>query len=224
MATDVEALSAWASFPASASPRPVVLVDGYVRVGGSGFTGTEAKLAFIQGRIDSRVELPDGVIDLFADSSNDQSAHSDERITITSVRRIKATFGTDRGEHRFAAYALKLDGVRGRVVVLDPATPVWWPKRPTSGPTSGGTATIDPDDRTLHVLAHGGLLTEFLGCTITETDSAVFAEPLTRRRSSDGRPVHAIGVSKPVSGRLTHPLGGRVLISAAGLPISVTRA
>lgn len=223
MATDVEVLSAWASFPVSASPRSVVLVDGYVRVEGSGFTGTEAKLAYIQGRIDSRVDLPDGVFDLLAESSNDQPAHSDERITITSIRGVTAPFGTDRGVRRFAAYALQLDGVRGRVVVLDPATPVWWPKHPTSGRTSGGMATIEADDRTLHVLAQGGLLTEFLGCTFTETETAVLAGPLTRRRDSGGRAVRAIGVSKPVSGRLTRPLGGRVLISAAGLPIPVTR-
>ncbi len=214
-----EALAAWADFPVSATPRPIVLTDGYVQIGPSGFMTGSAKLAFLAGAVDSRVELPNGVLALFTAHAYHQPASHRPRITITAVRPTEAPFRSDRGPRRFPAYAFDLDGTHEPVIVLDPATPVWWPKHPTLDPITRTTARIEVDGLTLHVSAQGGLLTEFLGCKLTETETAVLAEPMTRERDAQGRGVRAVGVVKQVTGRLTDPLGARVLIDSDGLPI-----
>ena len=216
-----ESLAAWADFPVSATPRPVVLADGYVQIGPSGFTTGDAKLAFQAGAIDSRVELPDRVLALFTAHAYHQPASHRPRITVTAVRPTEAPFRTDRGSRRFPAYALDLDGAHEPVIVLDPATPVWWPKHPTLDAITRTKARIEADGLTLHVSAQGGLLTEFLGCKLTETETAVLAEPMTRERDAQGRGVRAVGVVKQVTGRITGPLGARVLIDSDGLPIPV---
>jgi hypothetical protein len=223
VAGDADVLAVWAGFPVATGSRPLVVVEGYVRVGPSGFGSGEAKLAFLDGAIDSAVELPGGVDALFA-PAHDPARRTARRLSITAITRIEADFETDRGPQALPAYALDTDGTAEPVIVLDPATPVWWPERPTPEWTAGGTATIDADGLTLHVLARGGALTEFLSCRLTETDSAVLAEPITRERDAGGHAVHAIGVMRQVSGRLASPLGDRVLINAAGQPIVVRDA
>jgi hypothetical protein len=224
MSIDGDALARWADFPVSVTPRPLVLMDGYVRVGPSGFLGGQEKVAFISGAIDSRTELPDGVVALLAPHSDHPLRVSGRRITITAISRTEAPFRTDRGLQLLSAYALDCDGTHEPVVVLDPATPVWWPERPTPESTGGTSATIETDGVTLHVLALGGVVTEFLGCEFSESDTAVLARPVTRERNPEGRPVRGVGVHRQVSGRLSTPLGPRVLIDTDGSPIEVQPA
>ena len=224
MTATVDALSAWADYPASSTPRPVVLVDGYVRVGSSGFVGGDAKLAFVAGAIDSQVEIPDGVRELLPPPAGGPPDRSGPRITVTAIRRSQATFLTDRGRRTLPTYAVAFDGTREPVQVLDPAVPVWWPKRPTPDGIANGSATIEADGLTLHVPAMGGVLTEFLGCRFTESDTAVLAQPLTRERDAEGAAVPAVGICVQVSGRLAGPLGPRVLVDTDGLPLAVLPA
>ncbi len=215
-----EALAAWADFPVSATPLADSADDGYAQIGPSGFMTGSAKLAFLAGAIDSRVELPNGVLALFTAHAYHQPASHRPRITITAVRPTEAPFRTDRGPRWFPAYALDLDGTHEPVIVLDPATPVWWPKHPTLDPITRTTARIEVDGLTLHVSAQGGLLTEFLGRKLTETETAVLAEPMTREARCP-RARRPRGQGRQASDRAHRPLGARVLIDSDGLPIPV---
>lgn len=213
-------LDGWVDFPVGVRPRPLVLVDGYVHVQAGGFIDGAAKLAFFHGAIDSAVDLPDAVTEL---PSGAARRYDGARLCVRAVRRTRAPFMTDRGPRRLPAYELDIDGAAEPVLVLDPATEVWWPARPTAHPpASGAPARIDGDDVTLHVPAHGGVLTEFLRCEFSETDAAVLAHPVTIQKAvAPGTVIHSLGITTQVTGRLTRPLGDRVLVDEQGSPILV---
>src|SRR5581483_4939038 len=57
------AVRRWSAFPVDQTPRPLVLVESRVRIE-QGFTTGDAKMAFLEGRFASQVELPPAVLDV----------------------------------------------------------------------------------------------------------------------------------------------------------------
>jgi hypothetical protein len=100
----------------------------------------------------------------------------------------------------------------------------WWPVNKTHqhrGP--GGAATIDDDGVTIQLPAFGGVLTEFHRAEFQEHVAYVVGRAITsERRVPPGTAVIALGVIRKVTGRLTAPLGGRVLLDTSGQPLAVT--
>lgn len=218
--TDADALARWADFPVSTTPRPLVLIDGYVHVQHGGFVDGAAKLAFIAGAIEASVEVPAAVLDLLRGSGR---GYDGPPLVVRGLRRSTAPFLTDRGTRDLPAYELDIPGAVQPVLVFDPATPVWWPPAPVAErPDALGPASIEDDDRTVHVPAGGNALTEFVRCEFTETNTAVLARRITtERRVAAGTAIRAVLRVKPVTGRLNKPLGARVLINHGGQPITV---
>lgn len=219
--TDAAALGQWADFPVTSTPRPLVLLAGYVQAP-AGFVDSAAKQAFLAGAIEASVDVPPGVLRLLRGSNREHS----EGLVVRAVRLSSAAFMTDRGPREMPAYELDIPGAVQPVRVLDPTTQVWWPAEPAAEiSTALGPATIEADERTLHVLTGGSVLTEFLRCEFVESRAAVLARPVTAQRPvAPGTAIPAMMVVRSVSGRLTEPLGARVLINTAGEPIAVLPA
>jgi hypothetical protein len=55
------AVAGWAEFPVGADPRPLVLLDGPVRVD-KGFATGDAKLAFLRGVVEAAAEVPEDAV------------------------------------------------------------------------------------------------------------------------------------------------------------------
>src|SRR3954453_14566536 len=113
-------LDQWREFPAAADPRPIVLVDGYVRR--SGFQDDASKTAFLNGAIDAAegVEVPMAVLALL----RPPPARPSRRLEIATVEMLQSTFQTDRGPAALPSYALTIPEADEPVIVLDPETPV----------------------------------------------------------------------------------------------------
>ncbi|MBE7195598.1 MAG: hypothetical protein INR66_24365 [Gordonia polyisoprenivorans] len=220
MSESAELFAPWVSFPVAGQPRPVIFLDGRVRIGAGGFTDGDAKVAFLNGAVDAKVPLPHTVLDLLR---KDRST-TPPRLVITAVHRVRADFLTDRGPRPLPAYELHTSGTRQPIHVLDPDTEIWWPRTPAASRPGNDGATIDDDDRTVHVLVVGSVLTEFLGCEFDESPFAVIARPITHERLvGPEEAIPAVGVGRTVTGRLTEPLGGRVMLDTRGTPMMVTR-
>ena len=119
-----------------------------------------------------------------------------------------------------------MTGLRGACIVLAPDAQCWWPERDAErlgGP--GGGATIEDDGVTIHFPAFGGALTEFHRAQFQEHPAYVIGRAVTsQRRVSWETPVIAIGLLRKVSGQLTKPLAGRVLLHTSGQPLAVSSA
>lgn len=208
----------WESFPAAASPRPLVLIGARVSMSG-GFVDGKAKMAAFNGAIEPEVSLPPGVLDLIKGNGRGPAVAP---IRLTAIERTNASFLCDRGPTDLAAYRVSITGLRGHMTVLDPTVDCWWPPPSRSRGVHLAEARIDGDDRTLHFPAFGGLLTEFLHAEFDEHENYVIGRPVTREPRHDGM-VPAVGVERAVTGSLKAPLGGRALVNEDGEPLAVTR-
>ena len=208
----------WSTYPVDDQPRPLVLVEEPVRIADSGFVDGSAKFAWLCGAITADIPLPDDLIGLLPPPKAESHVRP---LTITSVSADQARFWTDRGPRELPAYRLVVDGLHEPCLVLDPGVPIWWPpadRRRLAG--SAGRAELAPDEMTIHLPAHGGVLTEFDRAEFSEHDAYVVGRAITHQRPHNG-PVIAKGVSGIVEGRLSRPLGNRVMVDQAGSPFIV---
>jgi hypothetical protein len=217
-----EALAArWVAFPIAAVPRPIVLLEQRLQLPG-GFVDSAAKVAWIQGAIEVDVPLPPG---LAAQLPVREAGRAETTLKVTEVsRRCIAAFRCDRGLRELPAYQLRVTGLNGFCVVLDPQVECWWPADATeAGLGSGGRATVDEDGLTIHFPAFGGVLTEFHRAEFEEHPTYVVGRAITSRRSlPPGTAVPLIGITRAVVGRLDASLDGRVLVDDRGRPLAVT--
>ena len=218
---DEEVATRWAAFPVDGAPRPIVLLDNRVQLDGDGFADNKSKLAWLDGAIEAHSPTPSAVLALLPSRSQ---GNTETVLRITGVTRTVTPFFCDRGLRSLPAYRLQMTGLEGSCVVLAPDVKCWWPVSEADyrrGP--GGAATIDQDDVTIHVPAFGGVLTEFHRAEFQEHATYVLGRAITsERRVPPGTAVVALGVWRDVTGRLTAPLGGRVLLSTSGQPLAVT--
>jgi hypothetical protein len=209
----------WETFPVSASPRPVVLLDPRVDVQG-GFVDGASKSAWIRGAIDFEVEPPPGVLERVVQAV--RGAEATTRLRVTAIESTTEEFLCDRGPRPLPAYRLAVTGLRGCCVVLDPLVACWWPRGDEARSLHLREATIEADDRTVHFPAFGGVLTEFHHAELEEHEAYVVGKAITSRRRAPGGAIPAVGITKKVVGVLTRPLGARVLIDLREQPLAVT--
>lgn len=216
-------IEVWVDFPIDQTPRPVVLLDQPVHLS-QGFIDVDSKRAWLAGAVEATLPMPAGVLDLVTRRSIDPT--SSRVLTISAVEAVEAEFFCDRGPRLLPAYRLSVTGLIDSCVVLDPALDCWWPPRGQSrrsGP-AGGQATVEDDDTTIHFPAFGGVLTEFHHAEFIEYDTCVVGHAVTTEHAAPpGSAIPAVGVGAQVTGHLTAPLGGRVLLNSTGDPIAVER-
>jgi hypothetical protein len=215
---DIETAARWASFPVGANPRPVLLLEPRVRMG-VGFVDDEAKLAWAQGAIEVDTALPPGLPDLLPER---RRGRTHAALTVTDVSRVVAEFRCDRGPCELPAYRMQVTGLRGSALVLSPDVACWWPAETDPPFSAHGDATIEEDGVTIHFPAFGGVLTDFHHAEFQEHDAYVVGRAITYERpAAPGTAVPLAVVDRNVTGRLTGPLGGRVLLTTSGQPLAV---
>jgi hypothetical protein len=217
---DKEVDELWAGFPIDATPRPIVLLEERVRVEG-GFIDVESKIAWMEGSIALDAPIPPAVVGLLPVR---RPSRGRTQLTITGVTSTVAPFWCDRGQRELPAYRVQMTGLQGACTILAPDVDCWWATDEADqrrGP--GSPATVDDDSFTIHFPAFGGVLTEFHRAEYQEHASYVVGRAITsERRVPSGTAVVAVGVIRTVSGRLSAPLGGRVLLHTSGQPLAVT--
>ena len=209
----------WAQFPVEARPRPVILVGPPVRLPEGGFVDGDAKTAFMHSGVAAAVPVPDRVVEMLRERPESDPAV--DPLPITAATRVEREFWTDRGIRVLPAYELAVNGMRGPCLVLDPDVPVWWPFTEEQYRVGlGGPAYVDDDGVTIHLPATGGVLTVFDGARFEEHDTYVIGHTMTHERPATG-PVTLPMIVGQVTGRLSSPLGDRVLVDPSGVPFAV---
>ena len=184
------AVCRWEGFPVHLQSRPLVLVGPDVLVE-RGFRSGEAKIAYLEGRFEARVPIPDSVLAAFgAGRGSGSSRHGTELLRVTDASRSEAEFRTDRGRARLPAWRLTAASALGPIWVLDPEVqPPRWVlidcssrprpqlQRPVGDP--GARAVLDDDGRTLTVEFLGGLpeYERYTGAEVIESPTAVAVVP-----------------------------------------------
>ncbi|HST49677.1 hypothetical protein [Jatrophihabitans sp.] len=243
------ALARWRSFPADADPRPLVLVYGLVRDPSSGFTGSGDKDAYGAGAFDVAVTLPagpatvDGYPVVPAREAVDRlratawpDSTSTTRLRIVSATLGRVEFGTDRGLRRLPAWRFGIDGVRDPAWVLAVDSPALWPYQPdwAQNPNSLGAA-LQPDGRTVSYDFTGGpdnpgpCGAQYAASAKESATAVVIEVRQVGKQQAEPQPegdvvvaCEAMGYRRTVTVQLAAPLGGRVLLTADGAPVSVT--
>jgi hypothetical protein len=104
----MHAVDSWAGFPARATPRPIVLLGGPMRSEG-GFKTSDAKIAFLQGAVESAADVPEEALRLM----RLPQAHGPlpaAPLRVTDAVLSEAAFATVRGIVTFARVAR--DGIK----------------------------------------------------------------------------------------------------------------
>lgn len=193
----------WSAFPVARGPRPIVFAEHRVHLGERGFVDGASKLAYLDGAIESGLELPAGVLDMLIDGRKSRDRHVPLRVT--SIVSTQAPFVTDRGPQIFPAYQLEIAGLNQPCTVLDPDIEVWWLKgNQWDLAARARHATIEPD-----------------GLTTPRTRDRASARP--GHRSAGGRGgsfalvrVDACHVRELVGDILSHDQGWKVMGHVAG--------
>jgi hypothetical protein len=237
-------LRIWSAFPATATPRPLVLTGPPVADPASGFPNGDAKLAYLEGAFNLPATLPSGpaaaagfpLITAREATSVLTSVAAKgppvtTRLTVTGVRLGTAVFDTDRGPRRLPAWLFGLAGVRdpAGVLAVAPSRIFTPPGRLANGHPFVAGARLGPDGRTLTV--------EFVGAasgtgpcsasyTLDRGISSTAVAVAVQEHKRDGTALcAAVGYPRRVTVVLPAPLGGRVLVDAAsGLAIMVMTA
>jgi hypothetical protein len=239
------ALRSWAAFPASASPRPIVLTSPRISDPASGFPDAAVKLAYIAGAISPPVTLPSGpataagypligaraAVDVLRTGAA-HGAASSLRLAVTAMSLGTGVFDTDRGPLRLPAWVLDLRQVPdpARVLAVAPARFFQAASRSAGSSPLLRTASLGPDGRTLTVQfvgAQPGSGDCTAGYRLLAAGSAV-AVAVTLVTDVHGDPNAAcssVGYSRHASTVLPARLGDRVLVDApSAMAVIVTRA
>jgi hypothetical protein len=233
----IAALNAWSSFPVTADPRPLVLLEGAVNAPEYGFTDPSIRVAdaqneaFDAGAITTPTSLPSGptradgypIISAAAAIENLRSAGTGTAtsvLTTTGVALGASSFLTDRGYVELPAWLVSFNGVKNPAAVLAvaPASLFAPPDQSVAPSQIGAIPTRDP--RTV-ILTFAGAAAGTGPCSANYT--ARFAESTTAiavNIEATGEPTAtrssiacaAIAYSRQITITLTSPLGARVLV------------
>jgi hypothetical protein len=239
-----QALRDWSAFPATATPRPLVLTGPPVADPASGFPSGNAKLAYLEGAFSMPAALPSGPAaaagfplitareaTLVLRSVAAKGPPVTGRLTVTSVRLGAAAFSTDRGVRQLPAWLFGLAGVRDPVGVLAVAAGrIFAPRvRPANGNPFVADARLGRDGRTLTVQFVGapsgtGPCSASYSAT-QATSGAAIAVAVKEHAHGGSVACAAVGYRRHVTVVLAAPLGGRVLVDAAsGVAVTVIPA
>lgn len=220
------AVGRWSAFPIDADPRPLVMVGERVLIE-RGFTSGEAKLAFMERRIEWSAAVPEAVRDQL---TRDAEAHgplsTGAPLLITAGGRDEAVFVTDRGPKRLPAWRLEAVAALGPIWILDPDVTDWRPSqdagrarpnlpRPRQDP--GARIDVSADDRTvtLYWLGAAPEHERYPEAEAVESGRAVALVARGEDTGSTGAR-RAIGDIHRVPARLRQPLGARVFVDLHG--------
>lgn len=226
------AVARWSAFPVDESPRPLVLVESRVRVE-RGFATGAAKLAFVEGRVETTVRLPEGVMDSLRRRDRPTRSVGGEALTIGAATPDEADFVTDRGPQRLPAWRLSAQDALGCIWVLDPKVADWkpaadaagtYPQVQQPGHRGGMPVEVGQDDRSLLVYWLGGApnLERYPRAEVVESRTAVAIVPVGEDIGPPG-PRTAVGYRHRVPALLSEPLRARVLIDLNGNPQQAIR-
>jgi hypothetical protein len=228
------ALGAWAGFPVTSLPRPVVLLEGSVLAPELGFPDDNSKIAFGNGEITAPtmwpvtpkfakgfpiVEAPGAFTVLTTPSSTILGVPPP--LTTTSVQLGSGLFLTDRGWEELPAWLFSFSGVQNPAKVL------------AVRPTDIFSAPVARDGHSPAQLSvtvtHGGrhIVANFAGasagtgpCTasytlsIKESEQAVAVAVMTHSHGSGDVGCAAVGHLRHAAAELKVPLGARVVVDA----------
>lgn len=136
------ALEAWAVFPATRDPRPIVLLGEPTRSGS--FPDAAKKKAFLNGSVvAASPEFPADVLQMLRRHSNRPRVPP---LTATSATLSSTQFHTDRGLQQLSAWEVRTQDVDDSIWVLDSAVfgSCWWPTGPKVPHWRGRTARHPP--------------------------------------------------------------------------------
>jgi hypothetical protein len=239
-----QALRDWSAFPASATPRPLVLTGPPVADPASGFPSGDAKLAYLEGALNLPAALPSGPATAAGfplitareatrvlRSAAAKGPPVTSRLTVTGVRLGTAVFNTDRGARQLPAWLFGLAGVRDPAGVLAVANSrIFVPRvRPANGNPFVAAARLGRDGRTLTVQfvgAPSGTGPCSASYSATQVASRAAVAVAVKEHAHGGTVAcAAVGYPRRVTVALAAPLGGRVLVDAAsGVAVAVLPA
>jgi hypothetical protein len=204
-------IGAWLHFPAQRQPRPVVLLDQRVKVNETASRITRP------GPTSSRP--PTKVLGVCIAEIPTATARS-----LRAWAEVQHDFVTDRGPTKLRAYSLTFTKPSLSCIVLDPDVKVFWPHGDFDI-TSRSYAHVAADGRHLEIQISASMGDEIPSVVrFQEFSSVVVMEPPVVRAKADRRPTRAALRTRWVPGFLDTPLGNRVLIGAAGVPVAVLDA
>jgi hypothetical protein len=225
------AVERWAAFPLDEKPRPLVLVESRVRVE-QGFATASAKRAFVEGRVESAVKLPEEVMATLRLRSH-PARPGIEPLTIDAAALEEAEFMTDRGKRNLPAWRLSATDALGAIWVLDPDVADWrptadaaprYPQGQGPGHRGGMPVEVGQDDRSLFVHWLGGApnCERYSRSEVVESTTAVAVVPVGEDVGPPG-PRTAVGYVHRVPAVLREPLRARVLVDLNGNPQQAIR-
>jgi hypothetical protein len=224
------AVGDWADFPAGGGPRPLVLLDGPVRVD-RGFATGDAKLAFLLGVVEAEAGVAEEAVQTLRRPASGKGPRPRGPLRVSAAERSEADFATDRGSQRLPAWKLEAVDALGPIWVLTGVEQArcWLPSKGAgqegTGPHLLRSGSIGAESHELVVEFIGGSERLFrYDVEVLETPTAVCVVPLPRMnvRLAPNRMITAEGHPRKVRVTLSQHLGGRVLVNLDGTPVSVT--
>lgn len=226
------ALKLWSSFPASASPRPIVLRGGTMIPPANGFASNDSKLAFIQGNFKLEAPLPTspahshGYAIVPVGQALKTAGVAGPVLVITRVTLGMASFQTDRGFLELPAWKLYFRGGGEPAAVLALAseeifTPPAVFRRRTSAVATVGSAAASPDERQITVAFVGGHAgsqpcdVNYSASVVTSAHAVAISVIPHPVATGPSVACTAIGYERHLPVDLGQPLGGRMLINGA---------
>ncbi|MGH7641699.1 MAG: hypothetical protein ACRENX_01550 [Candidatus Dormibacteria bacterium] len=225
------ALEQWATFPTTGK-RPLVLTGPMVWSQGGHRPGP-AKLAFLNRDWELPPAVPAAVLELAKATAGHTPIgnRSYEPLHIQSASLARAAFETDRGPVQLPAWRLESDQALGPMWVLDPkvASTVWAPPKITSSPPELPRPTelleeatiVGGDGTRLRVTFTGGSPrgVDYPSAEVFESEHAVVILPVAIDTGPEGfRTLQ--GYSREVVGKLSRPIGDRVLVNLDASPVA----
>lgn len=244
-----QVLAAWAGFPVSASPRPLLLLGGAGETTASasfGFPNGADKMAFGDGAIDPPAAWPKSpgeaagyrlitaaaAFGEFTPPAGTARPPATTRLRTGAVTLGSAGFATDRGQLELPAWVFTFEDVPGWVAVLAVAPASVYPMpaavTPQPGEALAGGVELGSDGRTLTVDTGGwrsgsGPCEAEYHLQVAWSDTAV---AIVVDERANPMPSGA-GCALPyyfvrLTTVLPEPLGAEVVVNARAQPIEVT--
>lgn len=227
-----QALAAWADFPITQDPRPLVMV-GPLAVPEAGFRTDAAKMAFMRGEVLFSASVPPEVTEVLrsACAGTVIGGGPVPPLTVDRAEQGATEFVTDRGRRVLEAWRLDGPELLGPVWVLDPevARTRWSPPPAATAPPGTGVGhlllrgQIEADDVTLHLRFTGGPpeLVDYPSTEVFESSTAITAVPQGFDHGPSV-PRRAIGHLHEVVVRLAGPLASRVVVNLDASPVEIS--
>lgn len=226
------ALDAWKDFPATAHPRPVVLLGGPIIDPASGFRTDADKIAyddhnFIAAATPQMVTAtPSGgrllslgqAFDVLVGPRHSTTAGAPS-LVVTAGRRATATFATDRGMQTLPVWVFTIRGVADPVSVLAIPEDQYWP---TAGAQTDQVVAVragSQNSRQVTVSFVGGApgtgpCTSTYTAAVAESATAVMVTPVEQRNSAAKGVLCTLeGHRRSLTVTLSSPLDVRVLLT-----------